>query len=99
MGNAHYCMSNFDMAMENYKKTLQIRRQIFTENNVIVADSYYNIGRVLRRKSNFKEAVDYYLKSLYIYQKILGDEHTEVASVYEAIGNSFKSEGKFKDAM
>ena len=62
--------------------------------NVIVADSYYNIGRVLRRKANYKEAVEYYFKSLKIYQKILGEDHAEVASVYEAIGNSFKSEAK-----
>lgn len=100
LGNTYYCMSNFPIALTHYQKTLEIRQKLFSEeDNIIIADSLYNIARILRRLGNHNNAVETYQKALNIYIKMLGEEHTEVASVYEAIGNCFKSAMELDKAM
>jgi tetratricopeptide (TPR) repeat protein len=64
-----------------------------------VANSYHNIGIILKNKGEYDKALEYYEKSLAIKLKTLGGEHTDVAHSYNNIGLIWKNKGEYEKAL
>ncbi len=65
----------FPNAEEKLLAALQILKNVFPENHIKIAKTYYNLGVLQSKKGNIKEAVNYLVKSVTIYQSLLGNSH------------------------
>ncbi|MEA3450461.1 MAG: CHAT domain-containing tetratricopeptide repeat protein, partial [Bacteroidota bacterium] len=91
VGLQYYYQSKNDSTLFYWKKTLEIRKNIFGEKRTDVARSYNNIGIVYINKSEYDKALEYFSKSLEIYLELLEENHTYVASAYNNIGCAYSN--------
>jgi len=57
---------DYNKALENYFKSLEIKKKTIGENNPEIAITYSNIGSVYHYQGNYNKALEIYLKSLEI---------------------------------
>jgi len=88
LGSIYYYMGDFEKSMNYYLQSLKIREVKKDPNNLKsvknVAQSYNNIGLLLKSQKNYKGALEYYKKSLEI-KKGLNDV-TSLIVTYSNLG-------------
>ena len=85
----------YDLALENYFKSLKIRQEI--GNQYGIASSYNNIGLIYANQGKYDLALENYFKSLKIMQEI-GNQYG-IASSYNNIGIIYEEQGKYDLAL
>ncbi len=64
----------YEKALENYKKCLEIRTKVLGPESIDVATTLNNIGIVYKNKGEYDQALDNYNKCLEIRTKVLGPQ-------------------------
>ena len=109
IGSIYKATSHSFEALKNYKKALEIRKELYGERHPAVADSYNNIG-VIRVNVYSQEdtilisrvpsvAYEYLNKALEINKEFYGERHPAVAVSYDNIGFMFSCQGKYSKAL
>ncbi|MFT4601781.1 MAG: DNA-binding CsgD family transcriptional regulator/Tfp pilus assembly protein PilF [Arenicella sp.] len=108
LGSIYYYLGRYQESMDYYLKSLKIREDKKDENDPEtlkkIAQSYNNIGLLLKRQQNYSGAVEYYQKALEIKAN-LGDASGEIVSrsnlgsLYMAIDSVELSYVEFQKAL
>ena len=88
---------NRELALQYLEKALDIRMQK-KENEIAIADSYNNIGRVYLEDEPL-QAIIYFNRALKIYTDSYGKSHPKVAICYSNIAFANANQNNFNDAM
>jgi len=77
---------DYENALLQHQKSLEIRNRVFGCDSAEVAMSYNNIGNVYRKQGDNENALRQYHKSLEIMLRVYGQKHPLVAGSYHNIG-------------
>jgi len=88
-----------DKALAIAEKALAKGKEIFGDNNRVVAYSYDQIGILHSTNGQYNEALDMYQKSLAIKQKVLGENHHKVADTYRYMAITYGQTDNFEKAI
>lgn len=91
--------SEFEFAMEQYMRSLDIRIEVFGEDHVSTAATMLGIGGTYRRLGGFAEAEPYLRKALAIRVQELGADHMDTAVARTELGQVLKRLGEYKEAQ
>ena len=96
----------YNEALDYFKKSLNIFKDLYGEQHPHVATCYNNIGAVLFNNKSYNDALLNYKKSLEIYKTAYGNAHPNLANCYNSIGkvydnqeNSLEALDKYKKAF
>ena len=92
-------IAEYEKALENATKALDIRRSLFDENHADVATSYNNVGVTYKYLGRDEKALENLMKALDIMKTIFGDTHTDIATTYNNIGSVYGDMGDHKMAL
>ena len=90
---------DYDAALEQYRKALQIRQSVLGMDHPVTASSYNNIGLVLWKQGNNDAALVQHRKALHFRESVFGTDHLDTASSYNNIGNVLHSKGDYDAAL
>ncbi len=95
IGIAHSKMGNFDKALVNYEKALQIFEQ--NPSTGFTASVYKNTGNIYMRRMDYTKAVDYLTKALNI-EKQLQNQH-KLVPLYSDLSNAYHFLGNYEEEV
>lgn len=99
LGLLYMVQNDFEIALQYYKKSLEIRKKVLGVDHHDTAISYNNIGGIYQGKGDYDKALDYYLKALEIQERVQGVEHPDTATFNNNIGSIYHSQGEFGKAL
>ena len=79
IGAVYEKKGDYENALVQHQKGLEIRTRVFGSDHPAVAGSYTNIGNVYNSHGQYERALEYYQKSLEIDMKVSGQDHPDVA--------------------
>jgi len=97
-GLVYQDLKQFNNALEQFKKALEIQKKLSSDDNNKLADLHQNIGHVYMKINKPDDAKDCFLKTLNIRIKLYGNDHILIFETLMFIGKSFKNNGEFADA-
>ncbi len=97
LGVIYTTNGNQELALQYLQKALSIR-QAQTESQILVADSYNNIGRVYLNDEPL-QAIIFFNRALTIYTDKLGKTHPKVAVVYSNMAFANANQSNYNDAL
>ena len=68
------------------KKTLDIYKNIYPEENLTIADTYRNMGSISLELYEYEKAEFYFDKNLSIIENLLGKDHPYTSKTYNSLG-------------
>ncbi len=99
-------LGDYQNALINYHKSLEIKKRILGENHVETGNTYANIGSLYNKKQDHEKALFYLKKSLLSLTDTINNQMLKKASVLNNIGLVYydsgdleKSEMFFRDAL
>jgi serine/threonine protein kinase len=98
IGGVYESLGSYDKSLNMYRNSLEIRKYLFGDNSLDVAESYSNIGNISRLRGEYSFADSVYRISLSIHDE---DNYTDKAKSAIAItGLAFviNDLGKYKEA-
>lgn len=99
LGICSQYLGHFPEAIEYYKESQQIIKDILGENNDYYARSLNNYGFCLTVIGDFKPALEKLLLSLKIREAIFPANHPDIAMSYGNIGFCFQQQGEFRESV
>ncbi|WP_025742466.1 CHAT domain-containing protein [Aquimarina pacifica] len=69
---------DYPKALELYTKSLEIKKQILTEDHLLIADSYASLSSVYEKKGEFEKALNNLNLSIDVRIKKFGEDHFEI---------------------
>ena len=82
-------------AIQKAERALGLGLYVFGEFNVIVADSYSQIGVSCIKLGDIQKAIDSHRKAIHIKQSILGNKHEQLAGYYSNLGLCYRILGDY----
>lgn len=89
VGSIGYRQVNYDKAIQNWEKALEIRLKVLAPDHRDLIRSYNNLGGVYFDQGQYDKSIECAQKSLAILLKTLGPDHPEVANSYNILGVLF----------
>lgn len=99
IGSIYKDMDDFENAIENYTKALQVSKDNFGELHPHIAVIYNNLGTVYSEMGNFQESLNYFLKAVEINKEILGENSLEIANNKNNLATIYYELGHYNDAL
>lgn len=84
IGNSYNMEGDYDNALANHQKALDIRLQAPDEGDI--ADSYDTIAKLSWAEGDYAKALDYYERTLVIRKRLLKDDDPSLAESYSNAG-------------
>ncbi len=97
LGVIYTTNGNRELALQYLQKALAIRQKEGVD-QVLIADSYNNIGRVYLNDEPL-QAIIYFTRALNIYTEELGKSHPKVALIYSNMAFANANQNNFNDAL
>ena len=95
IGRTYLKIGDYDDAVLHLKAALRIRRRLYDDEHLDVADTLNNLGWALKERNDYTAAEPLYREALAIRQALLGDEHELVAQVLNNLGQLEYARGEF----
>ena len=99
IGMVYRVQGEYDEALVQYQKSLEIQNCVLGCEDVSVAASYNNIGLVFTAQGDHKNALLQFQKSLAIKIRVFGCDSAEVSSSYNNIGGVYTQQGDLENAL
>lgn len=99
IGILHAFEGNFDGALENLRKALDIRLEVFGVLGPEAGTSYLNIGICLRLKGDHEEALNFLNSALAIKIEHRGEFHPDTADIYCQMGKVLYQRNQLDEAL
>ncbi|TKR86655.1 hypothetical protein L596_011201 [Steinernema carpocapsae] len=90
LGNEHYKKREFEAAIENYEKAIEI--------NPVNMTFYSNVAAVLFEQNKYDECIEKCLKAVEVGRENRAD-YTLIAKAFARIGNAYSKKGELKEAL
>ncbi len=94
IGLAYKFKENYNEALTNLNKALDIRIKLNGKNSTPVAFVYSSLASVFFSTKDFRFCIDYANKALAIYKSNYGQKHPEIATTYNLLGSAYFEEAK-----
>jgi tetratricopeptide (TPR) repeat protein len=91
--------SNYKDAMDKYFEALDIRQNLFGNDHVAVAETFYSMGYTLQNQDSLDQALDCFEESLNIRKVQLGLDAKEVGDTLNMMGFLQAKRGELDDAL
>lgn len=88
-----------DRAQQLLEAALADKREVFGEHNILIGNSYYNLGNLAVRRQQFVIAEEHYRRAAAIYSKHVGADHPDVAWALSNAANAVLQQGRLEDAL
>lgn len=98
LGVVYWNSQNTELARLYHEKALQIRKERLSSQDVLLADSYLNLG-LIEQETNFLTAILHYNEALSIYEAVAGKNSAEVALCYTNLAFANSSQQNFLEAL
>ncbi|MGK7396122.1 MAG: tetratricopeptide repeat protein [Candidatus Cyclobacteriaceae bacterium M3_2C_046] len=95
IGIVHYYSGNYELALENYFASLEIKQKLDDETGM--AACYNNCGIVYWNLGDYQKSLEYYLIALKIRESL--NDQAGVAIAYNNIGIIYKELGNLEQAL
>ena len=89
-----YEYAYYDMAIRIYQRNIEMREELYGDENDKTITSYGNLGVIYEQLGDYSKALEYNTKTLEVSKKVLGEEtlrtaifYNNVASVYHSLKN------------
>ena len=92
-------LQNYKDAMDKYFEALDIRQNLFGNDHVAVAETFYSMGYTLQNQESYDQALDCFEESLNIRKVQLGLEAKEVGDTLNMMGFLQAKRGELDDAL
>jgi CHAT domain-containing protein len=92
LGSIHYLQGAYDLALENYRKCLALRRAAGYKGGAAAAEE--NIGKVYFAKGDYHSALEYQQRAIAQFEAL--GEKSSVAGANDAIGVIYRSLGDYR---
>jgi tetratricopeptide (TPR) repeat protein len=99
LGSVKLLQGEYKEALTFYEKSLLIRRQLLSANDLDLAKSYCHIGLVYYNMAEYSKTLSFYEKSSEIQQQSLPPNHPDLASTYNNIGSVYSKMGEYSKAL
>ncbi|MHA7056677.1 CHAT domain-containing protein [Aquimarina sp. M1] len=90
---------DFDQALENFEKTLDILEKLNIEENDIISIANHNVGLVYDRTKEYERAIHFHRKGLIHREKSIRSNHPLIGDSYMYFGNSYMEAGEYDLAL
>ncbi len=90
---------DFERAMDNFRKALSIRTELFGENSLEVADTFHDMGTALILKEDFGGAEKFLKDSLEIKLNIMGENHLFSGDTLFQLGKLYLKKGEYDKSL
>ncbi len=94
IGLAYKFKEEYNEALTNLNKALDIRIELYGRNSTSVAFVYSSLASVFFKTEDYRFCIDYANKALAIYKKNYGHKHPEIATTYNLLGSAYFEEAK-----
>ncbi len=98
LGIESYSTGNYELAMDYFRRSLQIKKQETGPLSPDMVTTYSNLGAVSRRLNNSSDAMHYYDTAAYISVNHLGSDHQWLGAVYHNQANLLREMGDYARA-
>ncbi len=98
IGETYLNLARFDEAEPNLKRALELRKELYGEDHLDVAESLFQMGRLLRERDDLDAAEASYRRSLAIREQHLGPRHALVGLTAHSVGIVLLRESKLEEA-
>ncbi len=88
LGEAYSSLEDFDNALKNLKRSLEIRKKHLGETHPFISRNYITIGKYYYQKEKYEEAIFNFLKALEILDKNKSQDKLVKNQLYNLIGAS-----------
>ncbi len=99
IGLAYRFLEDYNEALINLNKALDIRVEANGKNSTSVAFVYTSLASVFLATKDYRFAKDYTKKALVNYKQSYGAKHPEIATTYNLLGNVQLAQSKYKEAI
>ncbi|CAF0901463.1 unnamed protein product [Adineta steineri] len=99
LGRIKYNLKDYQKALINYEKSLEIKQKNLPPNHADFANLYNNIGLVYKHEGNYSEALSSHKKAVEIQKLALSSQHLDLSTSYSNIGNVYDSMGNYLKAL
>ena len=99
LGIVYDDIGEYSLALENFKKALEIRLALLGSEHPDVASLYHSLGIVYGNLGSYKEALANYKKAFAIWYETLGSQHPFVAAAYGSMGVVYRNLGEYELAL
>jgi tetratricopeptide (TPR) repeat protein len=96
---AYKDLGYIDEALKYQFKTLHIRENSLTKNDIDLALSYSNLSIIYEGNNDLEKALNYQIKSLEIREKNLEENHPDLANSYGILAMIYQGMGKLEQAI
>jgi len=94
IGLAYKFREDYNEALSNLNKALDLRVKLNGKNSTAVAFVYSSLASVFYATEDFRFCIDYANKALKIYKSNYGHKHPEIATTYNLLGGAHFAEAK-----
>jgi CHAT domain-containing protein len=98
LGVIYWNNANKETALGYHDKALTIRKRLLPANDVLLADSYLNIG-LIHLDDDFLKSVINFNNALKIYQEAYGKNHPQVALCYSNLAFANSAQSNYEEAL
>jgi tetratricopeptide (TPR) repeat protein len=94
IGNIYFWLGEYDVALENYRYSFEIKSKSLASQDPSLATTLANIGLVYEKDKNFDEALKFYKQAAFLFEKIFSSTHIyniEIQDDIQRISSLFKS--------
>jgi tetratricopeptide (TPR) repeat protein len=99
LGVCHGFLGEDKLNLDYAEKALAIRKKLFGENHLSVADSLSNISNIYIRTEDYVRALEYGEKALAIRKKKLGEWNSDVADSLGNLSSIYRELGNYEQAF
>mmetsp|Transcript_41699 Transcript_41699/g.82300 ORF Transcript_41699/g.82300 Transcript_41699/m.82300 type:complete len:489 (+) Transcript_41699:132-1598(+) len=85
-------------AEKGYRQALQVKKRVFGDVHLSIANTTSNLAVVLQRQRKYGEALEMYEETLRVKKTIFGDEHPATADTLYSMGVLLETQGEYKKA-
>ncbi|CAF1242279.1 unnamed protein product, partial [Didymodactylos carnosus] len=95
----HHAKGEYDKALENYERTLEIKLKSLPSNHPSLATTLNNTGLVQDEKGEYNKALEKYERTLEIQLKSLPSNHPLLATIFNNTGSALNAKGQNDKAL
>jgi len=99
MGNLHHDMGNHEQAVLSYDDAIQIRHQLFAEEDAELADLYNKLGMNFEAMDLYEKALPCYERVRTIWEATFGENHSHVAAGLYNVANMQHKLNQYDEAL
>jgi len=89
IGISYARQAQFVEALENVRKSCELRKKVLNPDDLLLAESFHNLGRLYFVIGNYQQSLECQKKYLHINQQHFAEDHIAIANALHYIGLSY----------